>query len=777
MPPENLSRETQTRMGLPSGFTMWSPFPFSGMNQQDSRIALEDAEFFYRENFIRIGKGNMRVCYDNGEPIYTAPTGKTIVYFFCYNIALANSIAVFLSDGTAITVNTDTGIIQTISSTMNTFYKGTQLPICSQWGSQYLLIANNITPNSYWVWNGTTFYYPGGLGPKVNITSGGAGYSVAPTVTIFGGSGTGATATATIANGSVVNVSVTNPGTGYLPGEIVQFAFSGGGADTGAILQAVLSSGNISAINLIDGGSGFTPGTYALTFTGGGGSGASGTYTVDGTGIVTSISLTSGGSGYTGTPAITFTSGGGSGATATAILSPGSVASVTVVNGGSNFTSTPSLTFEGGGGSGATAIANLTSGVITSVAVTDGGTGYTSAPAILVQTGVNNAAAATATLMPFGVSGVAMETFQQRVWLMFPNQTGGQNNGGSFLVSAPESFTDFATSDGGLIFSSSDSFLRAQYTNIKQTNGYLYPFGDSSVSVISNVQTGGAPTTTTFNYQNTDPQIGVTWRDSCQDYSRTVLFGNKFGIFGLYGGAVTKISQKMDDIFINAVFPPASGAVTPSSAVANIFNQKVYMQLMTIKDPVKDQMRNVLVSWDEKDWMILSQSTTFTFIGTQEISSNLVAWGTDGTKLVPLFNQPSSALSKRLSSKLYGAQNGYAIKTAYAFYVQGQDLSVDQKGISMSVTVDSNAPNPVDPDILPEYELPEGLTLNDSGTIQFQAIPPALPMFSIGAGGVPGVNLGFSVSSNSPDFQLTFIGLAILDTQAPTLGSTGNLTT
>lgn len=772
--PDKLSKEAQSRMGLPNGFTMWSPFPFAGMNQQDSRIAIDDPEFFYRENFIRIGKGNLRAVPDEGPTLYTVPTGKTIVYFFPFNIGLTNYHAVFLSDGTAVQVDMS-GTITVISNTPNTFYTGGQLPVCSQWGGQYLLIANNITPNSYWVWDGSVFYQAGGIGPQITINDGGSGYTSLPAVTAYGGSGSGIVVTPVLANGSVVSLIVNNPGTGYLPGEIVQFAFSGGGTDTGAILESVLTAGIVSGISLLNGGSGFTPGTYALTFTGGGGTGAAGTYTVDSSNSVVSLDLTSGGTGYTGTPSITFTHGGGTGATAVATLSSNSVASVTVVNGGTNYSTTPAVNFQGGGGSGATGTVVLSGSSIASVTITNGGSGYTSDPAVVVQVGVNNAASASASLMPFGASGSSMETFQQRVWLMFPNETGGQNNGGSFLVSTPSSFTDFSTSNGGLVFSSSDSFLRAQYTNVKQTNGYLYPFGDSSVSVISNVQTGGSPTTTTFNYQNTDPQIGVTWRDSCQDYSRTVLFANKFGIFGLYGGAVTKISQKMEEIFINAVFPPDPRAVTPSSAVSNVINQKVYSLLMTITDPITEELRNVLVSWDEKDWMILSQATSFTFIATQEISSNLIAWGTDGTKLVPLFNAPSVNIPKRLSSKLYGAQNSYAIKTAYAFYVQGQDLSAAQEGITMSVTIDSNAPNPNNELTAPEYDLPDELTLNGTGTITFQAPPPTLPLFSIGAGGIPGVNLGFSITSNSPDFFISYVGLAILDSQAPVLGSTGNL--
>ena len=835
---EKLSARATKEMGLPDGFKTFSPFPFGSMNQQSSRVAIGDQEFFFKENFIRIGDGNLRTLWDRGAAIYTAPSGKTIVYFFFYNIGAVNYAAVFLSDGTAVQVNTTTFATTNISSTSNTFYIGTQLPATSQWGTLYLIITNNITSDSYWIWDGKLLYGAGSLGPGVTITDGGSGYSSSPTVIIFGGSGSGATAVATISNGSVVNVIITNVGTGYLPGDVVQLAFSGGGSDRSAILQAVLSVGTIGHVQLLAPGSGYTNGTYALGFAGGGGTGAAGTYTVTGT-VVTSINVTNFGSGYTGAPIVSFPSGGGTGAIGLAILNPGSVASVTVVNGGSNFTGTPTLTFQGGGGTGAAATAviagagqvislaftagtalyqtssppgvsfsggggsgaaasvittgtspnivvtgviltnagsgytsaptvtitgtpvsgsaptvvatvNLSTGAIVSVTVTNGGSGYTSAPSIVVQTGVNNAAAATATLMPFGVSGSSIETFQQRVWLPFPNQVGNQENGGTFLVSSPGSLTDFAPSDGGLTYTSTDSFLRYQYTNIKQSNGYLYPIGDSSVEVISNVQTSGTPATTTFNYQNTDPQVGTSWRDTVIDYSRTILLANPLGVYGLYGGSVTKISGKMDDLFNNMV-QPQNGGVTPCSAIANIFSQKIFIMLMTITDPFTATTRNAMIGWDEKEWFVASQSINLTYIGTQEVNSDLTAWGTDGSSLFPLFNAPSANLNKTISTKLYGAQTGFIEKQAMSLYVQAQDLTETGTGIVFNTTT-------IDTE-LGQFPIPN--------TVQFPAVNPVTPLpapvFPTAASDVVGVNLGITMTSSSPDFALQNLMLGYVD--------------
>ena len=224
-----LSAKEQARLGLPDGWKLFSASPFGSMNQQDSRTGIPDNELYFVENFIKIGASNMRTLWDHGVPIYTAPSARTIISFFFFNIAAVQYAAVFLDNGTADQVQVSNQTITHISTTPGTFYtSGAPLPACVQSGSQYLLIANNITPNSYWIWDGTLLYTAGNIGPVVDITDGGAGYTSVPTATPYGGSGSGITVAASIANGSVVNVQVTNPGIGYLPGDIVQFQFSGG---------------------------------------------------------------------------------------------------------------------------------------------------------------------------------------------------------------------------------------------------------------------------------------------------------------------------------------------------------------------------------------------------------------------------------------------------------------------------------------------------------------------------------------------------------------------
>lgn len=74
----------------------------------------------------------------------------------------------------------------------------------------------------------------------------------------------------------------------------------------------------------------------------------------------------------------------------TAVLTLGVVSSVTITDGGSGYSVAPQLIFTGGGGSGAVATATITAGVITLVTVITGGSGYISVPTITVAGGTSD---------------------------------------------------------------------------------------------------------------------------------------------------------------------------------------------------------------------------------------------------------------------------------------------------------------------------------------------------------------------------------------------------
>ena len=904
-----ISGKAGQALGLPAGFKVYSPFPFKGVNVQDAPHAIEDQEFTWVENFVRLGNGELRTLWDKGSATYTAPSGKTIVYFSFYTLATSQYCAIFLSDGSAIQLDMTSLATKTIGPA-GTFYNSSTgyLPYCKQWGSIYLLICNRNTTNDYWAWDGTLLYGAGTGAPQgVDILSIGFSYSSTPTITAYGGNGSGMTFSSVVNNGGIAEINITNSGSGYLPGDVVQLAFSGGGSDTSAQLQAVLSSGSVGGVSITAAGSGYTTASIAfsgggggsgaagtviistgsvtnytslvggsgyttaptVSFSGGSGSGATATASVSG-GAVVGLTIVNGGSGYVTAPTIAFSgpgtgasatavitgqgqisgvnitnagsgyttaptatiSGSGSGATAQAVLAPAGVASVTVVNGGTGFTTTPLLTFKGGGGAGATGIAVLNPTSIASIAVTAGGSGYTSAPtvnfigggtgatlptatanlvgatvgsisitnagsnitagvqvslsggggagagatvllkptsiasvvvssvgqfytsapAVEITSGANNSAYATVSLMPYGVSGSAMETYLSRVWIVDPAtqlySTTPPGNLWSF--SAPGSIFDFATSDGGGNAVNTDAFLQTKYVNVRQSSGYLYFFGDGSVSVVSNINTAGTPTVTTYNYQNVDPQAGLKYRDSIQDFGKSIVISNEMGIYAVFGGSLANISQKLTQLFTNAVYPEAGG-ITPSSAIATIYNIKYYINYLTVIDPDTFVARNVMLLYNEKDWTIASQSGALTFIGTQKISSEYRAWGTDGTSLYQLFNTPSSTLTKRIDTKVYGADKMFIQKQALAVYMQATDHSTTLAGITGNFLLS------VSGIALQNFFQPslQSGTYNVS-LVQpnFQSPSPYYGFWGSSLEGVGFVMAGLRFSSTSPDFTL-----------------------
>ena len=148
------------------------------------------------------------------------------------------------------------------------------------------------------------------------IVGGTTVYSVAPTVAISGGGGTGATATAVLTSGKVSGITITNPGTGYTTAPTI--AFSGGTVTTPLVNPT--GTGNATKF------------------------------------VVSALTLTASGSGYTTAPTVSF--GTGTGTAATAQLSAVVLASAATVGGSGNTTITTPV-------SGAFALTKAGAGTLT----------------------------------------------------------------------------------------------------------------------------------------------------------------------------------------------------------------------------------------------------------------------------------------------------------------------------------------------------------------------------------------------------------------------------
>jgi subtilase family serine protease len=158
--------------------------------------------------------------------------------------------------------------------------------------------------------------------------------------------------------------------------------------------------GPVTALNVTASGGGTTSYSSAPTcaLTGGVGSGATCAASISG--LVTSLTKTANGTGYTSAdpPACALAGGGGVGATCTATANGSGTVTVTLENGGKGYTSAPTCILYDGSGSGATCSATVHTGV-TGITITAGGSGYTSDPTCALSGGGGSPAASCASII------------------------------------------------------------------------------------------------------------------------------------------------------------------------------------------------------------------------------------------------------------------------------------------------------------------------------------------------------------------------------------------
>jgi len=654
---------------------LWVVEKFGTLNTKATRPAIKDEEFSWIENWMPIGDGNLRTTYDKGANWFASGTPGNILYQANASFsgtAFGAGPFVFFTDGTAKQILNSGGTTQTISSVANTFYNpgvSTAAPQCAQWEDKYLLIISSASDNGYFIWDGINLFQAGTLSPDVTISDSGTNYTSPPTITAFGGAGSGATFSATVSNGSIDVITVTNPGSGYALDDEVQLAFSGGGSDTTATAHSTIATtAGVASVDIITHGHSFDN-TATITFSGGGGSGAQAVISGLVNGQITEVTVTNPGSGYTSQPTVTANGPSGSGGfTASADIRGGQLATLVVDTGGTGYNGAPEVQIGAPDSDAlplvqATATAIVSGGAVTGFTIVNPGFGYTKPP-LVTLIGGNAAASASVTLMPFGISGTTIETYNDAVWTA---------NGTKVSFTAPGTTSNFATSAGGGSFRSTDNFLRQQIVCLKQANGFLYLLGDSSINVISNVQTtaNGTLATTSFNNSNVDPQIGCGWRDTVVPFNRALVFANPNGVYALYGGAAQRVSSPLDGLFIKSqpfFTGGGTGIGNPSAALSTLFSIPVYLLNFETVDYL-GVTRYLMTVWDGQKWFVGSQSTAPTFVSYIEDFSSLTAWGTDGTHIFEMFTTPS-ALSKVLQTRLRPSPAGmlYAqqVNTLYA---------------------------------------------------------------------------------------------------------------
>jgi len=686
--------EPQQNPYLPQGVDVRRMEVFGGINTSRTRSGIPDEQCAWIDGFIPVDAHNLRTLYDAGGSIYTAGGGATITCFFSGNLGTTPILVIFRSDGMVHQLNLLTNEIKQILP-INTILNPDSLHVdVAQWAQQYIIIVSDQV-NGYWLWDGTNLYGAGTLSPQVTITNPGSSYQTVPAVVVSGGTGTGVVAQAQIGGGFVTGITIVNPGSGYSVGDILTVNILGGATGgSGASLTAVLthqlggSGGSLQLnfvsiggryfvlgnVTILNGGSGYSFNTVA-TISGGNvinNDNATISIGVVG-GVITSVTVTHQGSYLTLSPSPTVT------ITDTGFFT---VTSVTVNSGGSGYSQSTTVTASGGGSPQVQATFKpvIASGVITSVLVQTGGVYGSNTPPALTVNDTPVTAQATVLLMPFGVQGAVVEVFSNRVWVFRQNK---------YQFTAPSSFSDFATSDGGGTQTSGDSTLRAAYIRAVNTNGFLFTVGDSSLSYISGVQTSGSPPTTTYTNQNADPQVGTSYPAAVITFGRDILMANGEGIYRSQGGAMAKISDELDGVYKTVAnfngLQLSAAVATLASQAGPSYSKKVAIFLIPIVDPVSGQTVNKLLMWDGQRWFAAQQHVALTFIGSSEINSVITPFGTDGLAIYTLLGTPTNTMQKAVRSKFWGEP--MFLRSAGAFFAQIDYYNANTN--SLSVAIDS----------------------------------------------------------------------------------------
>ena len=355
----------------------------------------------------------------------------------------------------------------------------------------------------------------------------------------------------------------------------------------------------------------------------------------------------------------------------TNLVKVGSVASITLGSGGTGYTSAPNVTIGAPnqtGGVQATATAALTSNVVTSITLTNRGTGYTSVPNVTISGGGGSGANATAVL--FNQNGTAIQSFSGRVWIA---------NDRTLYYSASDSYYDFNSVSAGNQ-TLTDATLHGKIVQILSANNFLYIFGDDSINVFSDVRVTSTGTTL-FTNTNVSASVGTRLKYAIFPYFRSVLFMNEYGVYALVGSTTSKLSDSLDGIFPNIDFTKdvSGGQVLLNNILCAAFS-------FNYNDPVLGTNRVIQAMFFEKKWFLTSQGNV-TFVDSSPFQGKINLYGVVGSNLQRLYSDTTSNVSSTMSTALLPM--GDPIRTKQALKFAFEATNATSSSAAFTVTVDS----------------------------------------------------------------------------------------
>lgn len=145
-----------------------------------------------------------------------------------------------------------------------------------------------------------------------------------------------------------VYFSISNTGSGYSTSDFISVSISGGGG-SGSSCSIMVKTGIVTGITITSGGSGYSP-DDSLDFSGGSGYSFNGKLIVDSNGTITGLLIIDGGQNYSSSDFAFSGTPSGSGANISLVVS-GTKPVISFQSSGSNYTSVPSISISGGSGS------------------------------------------------------------------------------------------------------------------------------------------------------------------------------------------------------------------------------------------------------------------------------------------------------------------------------------------------------------------------------------------------------------------------------------------
>lgn len=395
---------------------------------------------------------------------------------------------------------------------------------------------------------------------NVVLTNAGSGYITAPDVDLIGGGGSGATAEAILGTSSVSSIVIApgNNGTGYTTAPVVVITRNDGSVGTNATATAVLQPTSVASFNLTGGGTGYIQAPTVTLNGGGGGTGAAVTAVLNAVPIA-SIDVDAGGTGYLAgnPPTVVFTrvdGTTGTDAVATPIISGGAITGFNISNYGTGYMLPPEISFSGGVGSGAAATAVLPLRSVASLSFVSGGSGYTVSPTLQfnrIDGGSGTNASGDAILSSRGIASVTV------------------NTGGNNYITAP---TVTFTRGGGQ--SGTDAIATAYIT------------GKNIVSIT--VLTPGA------NYSS-EPEVVITRNDGST------------GVNAIASSILTKFNSELsvsNGTALSRYVTKKFTLETPSTGI-NLFSEIYSEQQSGVDWYIRTSKSGTAVNHDELEWQIL----------------------------------------------------------------------------------------------------------------------------------------------------------------------------